>query len=395
MERVERHIILRDEVIDGICFKSKNLYNLANYLVRQEFINNDKWLRYKDLYEQLKDHECYNELPSHASQQVLRLLDKNWVSFFRTIKLWSKNKSKFTGRPKLPKYKHKVKGRNIVIFTNQQCRIKDGYIHFCKKANLKPLKTKVDNVQQVRIIPKATCYVIEVVYKKEVVKCEVEPDTYLSIDIGLNNFVSCVNNIGQRPFIIKGGILKSMNQYFNKKKAKLMSFIKDRGFSNRINSLTHKRNCKIDNYLHKTSRFIIDYCKEHKISTIVIGKNDNWKQNINIGKRNNQNFVSVPFLKLIQQIEYKAEEIGIEVIRVNESYTSKCSFLDNEPIKKHKTYLGKRIKRGLFKTKTGKKINADINAAYNILKKAIPDVRWDRGIGVIPITYNLNPRYTL
>lgn len=392
MQRVERHIIIKSSIIDDLCYKSKNLYNLANYYIRQEFINNGNWLRYRELDKLLQKTDAYKSLPSATSQQILILLDKNWVSFFRAIKDWTKHPEKYKGRPSLPKYKHKVDGRNIIIFTNGQAKLKDGKIHFPKKSGLKSLKTNVDNICQVRIVPTATCYIIEVIYKKEVKDVLLDDNAYLGIDIGINNFATCINNIGQSPFVINGKIIKSINQFYNKKKAQLQSFIGDEGTSRRINHLTHRRNNKINDYLHKTSRTVIDYCVKFGIKTIVVGKNKNWKQEINIGSRNNQNFVSIPFARLINQLKYKGEEVGIIVTETEESYTSKCSFLDSEPICKSDKYLGKRIKRGLFKSFAGILINADVNGAYNILKKAIPNV-FDNGIvrcGLHPVIINAN-----
>ena len=391
--RVERHIIIKSKEIDKICFLSKNLYNLANYYIRQEFINNRKWIRYKELNSLLKGTSDYKLLPIQTSQQVLRLLDKNWISFFKSIKDYSKHPDKYKGRPKLPKYKHKTKGRNIVTFTDQQCKLKDGYIHFPKRSEILPLKTKVNNLKGVRIIPQATCFVIEVIYENPVEIHELKENTYLSIDLGINNLVTCVNNIGLQPFIINGRIVKSMNQYYNKFKAVYQSYIGDKGNSNRINRLTLKRNNKIQDYLHKTSRFIVNYCLKYGISTIIIGKNKEWKQEINIGKTNNQNFVSIPFDTLIRQITYKAEEVGIAIITNEESYTSKCSFLDLESVEKQVTYLGKRIKRGLFKSSKGILINADVNGAYNILRKAVSNVfnKIDEieGVGLHPVKFSL------
>lgn len=385
MQRVERHIIIKSQIIDDLCFKSKNLYNLANYHIRQEFINNGKWLRYQVLDKLLQKTDAYKELPSHTSQQILILLDKNWISFFRSIKDYGKHPEKYLGRPSLPKYKHKVDGRNIVVFTNYQAKLKGDKIHFPKKSGLKPLKTNVNNICQVRIVPNATCYIIEVIYKKEVENVLLDENAYLGIDLGLNNFATCINNIGLSPFVINGKIIKSINQFYNKKKAQLQSFIGDEGTSKRINYLTHRRNNKINDYLHKTSRTIINYCIKHGIKTIVVGKNKNWKQEINIGSRNNQNFVSIPFARLISQLKYKGEEVGIIVTETEESYTSKCSFLDSEPICKSDKYLGKRVKRGLFKSLKGILINADVNGSYNILKKVFPNVfdNFVKGNGIV------------
>ncbi len=383
MQRVERHIFINNKIIDELCFQSKNLYNLANYHVRQEFIKTSKeveaakrektnWIRYNELDRLLKKTDAYNALPAQTAQQTLRLLDKNWKAFFKSIKDWNKHPEKYLGQPKLPKYKHKTKGRNIAAFTNQQCKIKDGYISFPLKV-LPPLKTKVTQLNQVRVIPQSSCYVIEVVYTKTKEEKKLNSESYLSVDIGLNNLATCTNNLGYKPFVINGRPLKSINQYFNKKKAKLMSFIGDKGFSNRIAKLTLKRSNKISDYLHKTSKFIIDYCVTHKIKTIVIGHNTGWKQEIKIGKKNNQSFVNVPFDKLIGQVEYKAENVGITVKVREESHSSKCSFLDLEKIKHHAKYLGRRIKRGLFKSAKGILINADCNGAYNILRKEVPN----------------------
>lgn len=193
---------------------------------------------------------------------------------------------------------------------------------------------------------------------------------YLGIDIGLDNLASCVSNNGS-CFIINGRPLKSINQYYNKRLAFLKSKLKDnKQISKRIRLLTNKRNNKIKDYLHKASRILINHVVSNGINTIIIGHNKCWKQEINIGKRNNQNFVSIPFNMFISMISYKATLEGINVKIVEESYTSKCSFLDNERICKHESYKGRRAKRGLFKTSFGKIINADINGAFNIIRKS-------------------------
>lgn len=223
-----------------------------------------------------------------------------------------------------------------------------------------------------RIIPQCSCHIIEVVYEKECIKTSgLKPDSYLSIDLGLNNLVTSYDSLNHKSFIVNGKTLKSINQYFNKKRAYLMSFIGSRGISNRIGKLTLKRNCKVNDYLHKTSRFIVDYCVDNHIETIVIGNNKDWKQNCNMGKRNNQNFVSIPFEKLISQIRYKAEEVGVKVVITEEGYTSKIDHYAGEEMRHHDTYMGKRIKRGLFRSSTGKVLNADLNGAIGILRKVV------------------------
>jgi putative transposase len=285
--------------------------------------------------------------------------------------------------------------------SGQIAKLKDGFIKFPKKTGLKPLKTNVDNVKQVRIIPQATCHVVEVVYEKKIKDEKTDENLYLSIDLGINNLATCVTNVGGLPpFIVNGKIVKSINQYYNKTKAKLMSTLsltkdtKDKKTSNRINRLTHKRNCKIDDYMHKSSRFIIDYCVEHEIGNIVVGYNVGWKDEVNIGKVNNQKFVSIPFDKFVKQLEYKAEEVGITVQRQEESYTSKCDAFALETICKHDKYLGKRVKRGLFKSSVDRFVNSDVNGTMNILRKVIGDgfVKniADRGILDMPLVVSVS-----
>lgn len=369
MNRVERHIVVNKEV-DELCFLSKNLYNYANYCLRQSFTKTGKLPKEYDLTGKFakRKQADYKALPSQTSQQIIKLLYKNWKSFFASIKEFKKNPSKFKGRPKLPKYKDK-NGRNIVIFTGQQCSIKEGYIHFPKQV-LSPLKTKVNNIVQVRVAPQATCYIIEVVYKKEgVINENIKEENVLATDLGLNNLATCVNNIGLKPFIINGKPLKSINQYSNKLRSKYMSYIGGKGKSKNLDRIVLKRNNIISNYLHHTSKYIIQYCVKHNIGTIIIGHNKEWKQEINIGKRNNQNFVSIPFNTLINQVQYKAEENGINVILTEEGYTSKTDHFAFEEMKHHEKYLGKRIKRGLFQSSKGFLINADVNGAIGIARK--------------------------
>jgi len=416
VQRVERHIIVNNKQIDNLCFLSKNLYNYCNYILRQvylqrfvnipEFKDLIKTFKFKDkIFYKIKEYDLstklakinqsdFRALPSKTSQQVIKLLYKNWNCFYKAIKSYnSSNKTKFNGEPKIPSYKDKIKGRNVIIFTNQQTKLKNGFVHFPKQCNLEHIKTKVAKINQVRIVPQATCYVIEVVYTKEVKEYELDDKLYLGIDLGLNNLATCVNNVGLQPFIINGKIVKSINQYYNKKKAYFQSLSCNDLFltTKRIKRLTLKRNNKIEDYFHKTTRFIINYCLKYRIKKIVVGKNDGWKQEISLGKKSNQNFVSVPHNKIIMQLKYKAEEVGIDVIETEESYTSKCSFLDLEEMKHQVQYLGKRVYRGMFVSKLGKKINADVQGAYNIIRKVVPgtfDGQGIEGLVLNPIIIN-------
>lgn len=384
MKLVERHIFVNRKDFDNICFLSKNLYNYCNYILRQEYFEYCKldkeqkkdFIKEYSLSKQLANEKQkdYTILPSQTAQQTIKLLFRNWKSFWKSLKDYNKNPSKYKGKPKPPRYKHKTKGKNIVIFTNQQVKIRNGYIKFPSKAKLKPIQTKVENksLKQVRIIPEATCYVVEIVYERGIEENEdLDKNLYLGIDLGINNLATCVTNTAEKPLLVNGKIIKSINQYYNKKKSVLMSYVKDKGTSNKLENLTFKRNNKINDYLHKTSKFIVNYCLEKNIGNIVIGYNEGWKQNVKIGKSNNQKFVSIPFLKLIQQLKYKSELVGITVETVKENHTSKCDSFALESIKHHEQYKGKRKKRGLFQSSIKTLVNADVNGAINILRKVI------------------------
>lgn len=392
LQRVERHIFTGRKDLEQLCYKAKLLYNFCNYHIRHAYFGEIEKFSEYDLTGLLAEfnQEDYRLLPAKTSQQIIRQLFNDWQSFWKASKEYKKQFSKFSGKPKLPKYK---KSQSVVIFDKQQLRIKGGHIHFPKMVKLEPIKIKVTNIKQARIIPQATCHVIEIVYEKEVTKEDVKEDNILSVDLGINNLATCINNVGNRPFIVNGKPLKADNQFFNKRRAKLQSYIDNKGTSNRIKRLTHKRNCKVNDYLHKTSRFIIDYCLEYKIGTIVIGKNNGWKNKANIGKVNNQKFVNIPHSKLIQQITYKAEDVGIVVKEQQESHTSKCDALALEKVCHHSKYLGKRIKRGLFQSSIGRLINSDVNGAINIARKSkvFQNAKWllDRGVADTPIRCNI------
>lgn len=371
IQLVERHQIVSKD-IDILCFLSKNLYNRANYCLRQSFIATKKLPNEFELTGKLarRFNVDYKALPAQTSQQIIKLLYKNWKSFFASIKEYRKSPSKFLGRPKLPKYKDKLNGRNIIVFTNQQCKLKDNLIYFPKQSNLKPLKTRVENLQQVRIVPNTTGYIIEVVYNQTINTVLTKPNSYLGIDLGLNNFATLFNNTDYSSFIVNGKPLKSINQYYNKELARLKSYLGNKS-SHKIRKLTLKRNNKIIDYIHKSSKLIVEYAIKYQIETIVIGNNKDWKQEINLGKKNNQNFVQLPFATLISQIQYKALLNGIKVEVTEESYTSKTDHLALEPMKhiEKENRLGKRIKRGLFKSSTNKLINCDVNGAIGMIIK--------------------------
>jgi len=392
MRLVEQHIISQNDerwqAIDAAAFASKNLYNAANYLIRQSFIHEGVYLNYAAIFHQIKTHEAYQALPRKVSNDVLRLLDKNWKSFFKAMKAWKEDPSKFLGRPKLPKYKEKD-GRNILVYDIQALSkpsLKRGMVVPSQLGIL--IETKQQNVVQVRIVPRGNHYVVEVVYEKEEAQANVDPALVAAIDIGLDHLAALTSNKpGFQPRLVNGRPLKSINQYYNKRRAELQSKLGNRGTSPRLERLTDKRTRKINHYLHTQSHRIIEHLVEEGIGTLVIGKNPNWKQEINLGKRTNQNFVSIPHARFIEMLSYKAKLVGIRVIVAEESHTSKCSFLDLEPICHHEHYVGKRVKRGLFRASNGRRIHADVNGSYNILRKAIPNSfgQGIEGVAVRPV----------
>lgn len=403
MYLVEQHIISvndkRYKDLDRICFLSKNLYNAALYEIKQEFLRTGKWIRYTSLDRKLKDEDNfdYRAISAASSQQILMSLDKSLKSYFFAIKAWKRDNKKFTGCPKFPKYKHKTKGRNVFLYSYAQFKHRDNYIFFPKKEGLSPLKTncKEGSVKQVRFVPKPDCYIIEVVYESKVKEQLPDNNRVMSIDLGVNNLASIVTNVSKKAILIDGRKLKSINQYYNKKKSKIQQQLKKtngKENSRRLMSLTRKRNNKVKDYLHKASKEIINICLEDNITTLIVGHNDGWKQNTNLGKRNNQNFVSIPFETFISMLRYKSERQGLRFVEVNESHTSKCSSFDLEPVEHHDPYVGKRVKRGLFKTKDGILLNADINGSYNIMRKVKGDAAMPpyTGFGYNPVKKFIN-----
>lgn len=383
---VERHIIKQShkhwEEIDKLSFLSKNLYNAANYICRQHFFNTGKKYSLTDLYHLVKGLVDYRNLPTKVSKQIIKRLVSTWTGYFEAHKEWKKNPSKFLGEPKIPGYKDKTKGRNVVIYYHEsvyKAELKKGICHL-SMSDIK-IPTKVDNLIEVRLVPRPTCYIVEIVYEKQ--EEEKSINQYVAgIDLGLTNLAALTSNQpGFAPVLINGRPLKSVNQFYNKTKAKLQAALGEkRKSSKRIQTLTAYRNNYVDNYLHNTSRTIVNLLSSCDIGTLVIGKNDNWKQNINIGKRNNQSFTQIPHARLIDQITYKCQLAGIKVVITEESYTSKTSALDLEQPIKHSSYLGKRVKRGLFQSSNGTKINADINGSLQIVRKVFPNAFSAEGI---------------
>jgi putative transposase len=368
---------------DALSWHSKNLYNQALRLFNDEYKETGHFIRFKDMDILMKnqpdEYNNYKLLTASVSQQVLMLFDKNVKSFLSLINLWKKDKTKLTGCPKFMKYKDKDNGRNIVIIRGDKfvAKVKDGFIHFPKKLNLQPIKSKYVKTQedliQIRIIPKSSHYNLEIIYNKPE---DVNDFTgKAAIDLGINNLATLTTDTGITE-LYSGKEIKSINKYYNKLKAdkqsKLIKY-QQRYRSKGLTKLTAKRNNKINDKLHKISKQIVKSLKANKIKEVAIGYNKEWKQGVNLGKRLNQTFVSIPYYRFIEMLTYKCKLTGINVLLHEEAYTSKCSSLDLELIKKHEIYLGTRVKRGLFKTSKGLKINADVNGSLNIGRKVFGD----------------------
>ncbi len=405
--RTEQIYLKENETVSRMCHLSKNLYNQVNYIMRQQFLNHEKLAGYNKLAQQfsipshIKDHNNYQKLPAQTAQWTVKKVRQSWNSFFKSLKTYKKQPAKFLAMPKPPEYKNSD-GEFMLIFTNQQCRIKDGFLKFPEATELM-LKTRLENVdlREVRIIPQGMGYTVEIVYEKEISGMNVHmPERIMGIDIGVRNLVTIGNNISEMGIAVRAGLLKSINQYFNRELARLRSINdlqgNERKQTEKIEKLFMKRNRKVNDIMHKLSKSIVEYAESENIDTIVIGHNNGWKQSSGMGNRNNQNFVQLPFNTLIDQIMYKAEEKSMHVVIQEESHTSKCSFLDNESIEHHDNYAGQRIKRGIFRSANGILIHADLNASYNMIKKAIPEAFANgiEGIGLFPRSLNIRQMTT-
>ena len=411
MQLVEQHHIYNNHPyyreIDELCLKTKDLYNCCLYVIRQAYIKDKTNLLY-ELHNLMKDTEQYKALPAKVSSTVLLMVQKNFKSFFKGLAEYYKTPGKFKGKPRLPKYLHKVDGRFVAAYTNQAIS-KKVFTKYNKillsKTNIE-FRTRITDFNQInciRLVPKLGFYVIEVAYTVDDAIKFSNNDRYLSVDLGVNNLATCTTNIKEvGPVIYNGRPLKSINQYYNKRLAYYNSILNKRnkvGTSKRVKKLHSKRTNKVNDYLHKVSKELVSSCKINNINTVIIGKNDNWKQDTNMGAKNNQKFVNIPHSRFIEMINYKCEREGISVVLQEESYTSKASFLNLDEIPTYKksnsnnhVFSGYRECRGMYKIKDENvKINADVNGSYNILRKAVPNAFVDgiEGLGVVPVVITI------
>ena len=387
-------------MLSYFCHLSKNLYNFANYHARQGYIKTGHIPSYYDLEKLAKQESSanndYKSMPTaQAAQQTLRLLDKNWVSFKESSKDYKQNPGKYTGKPKMPRYLPKDGEYNLTL-TNQNCKITDSVIHFPKVFNGLTVKTEViGKFQQIRIVPGNKHLVLEVVYKVETPETLADNGRYMGIDIGLDNLAAIASNTGMTPVLINGKGLKSMNKYYNKRKSHYQEVAVRRNglyYSSRMNGLTLKRNRRVDDAMHKASKYIIDLAVENDINTIVIGNNRDWKRESPLSRKINQTFIGLPHQRMIDMVSYKAEDVGVCIEITEESFTSGTSFMDNEmPVREHYN-KSRRVHRGLFISNDGYKVNADINAGLQMIKKVFPNAFSNgiEGIGLCPVVVNVS-----
>ena len=366
---------------------SKNLFNVALYECRQYFFAERKRLSYESNYHICKSNENYQALNTDIAQQTMKVVDRSMRSFLGLLKTISIGR--YDQRPRLPNYLPKEGYFPLII---PRIRLKDGYFTVPMSREFKkeygevkiqlPQRLKDQKIKEVRIHPKysARWFEIEYIYVDQKVETSVDPSKAIALDLGVDNLCACIDSIGHQ-FLIDGKRLKSINQWYNKRNAQLQSKKDKQG----IKSFTHRQarlyqwrhNCVRD-YLNKAARLIINHCIEHQIGKLIVGYNPGIKQEVNIGKSNNQNFVQIPFWQLRRKLEALCQKYGIEYLEQEESYTSKASFYDKDPVPvynadnptKHK-FSGKRIKRGLYRTKDRHLVSADINGSANILTKSM------------------------
>ena len=380
----EEYNILRE-----LCRTAKNLTNQAIYNVRQHYFQEKQYLRYESNYHEIKNCENYKLLNSNMAQQTLKNVDTMFKSFFALIKLAKQGKYNFR-YIKLPNYLPKNGYANLIIgminIKNDMTLTIPYSYTFKKKYDTKiqikvPKMLEDKKIKEIQIIPKFNARFFEIQYTYEIQeeKIQLNTNNALAIDLGVNNLCTCVTNAG-KSFILDGKKLKSINQFFNKQNAKLRSIKDKQNIKKQTKQqymISRKRKNRVDDYINKTCRYIINYCLANDIGTLVIGYNQSFQCKPDMSKKNNQNFTFLPFGKIREKLEYLCKRYNINYVLQEESYTSKASFFDNDDLPVYnmdnpQTYefSGKRVKRGLYQTKDGYLFNADCNGALNILRKS-------------------------
>jgi len=375
------------EILRELTRTAKNLMNEYIYINRQYYFDEHKYLGYYKTYHLLKNSDNYKVLSTNIAQQSMLLIDRSFKSFIGLLKLVKKGQynSKLVN---LPGYLPKDGFAPLCI---QKFSIRDKtftlpYSHKYSKTHKKikirvPSILDVKNVKFVQIVPKCDAKFFEIQYIYEVTENQRDLDYQkaLAIDFGVNNLMTCVTNEG-KSFIIDGRKFKSVNQWYNKEIARLSS-IKDlqkyKGFTSKQKIITMKRARRVNDYISKACRMVIRYCLENNIGILVCGYNKDFQYKPRMNKETKQNFINIPFGKIREKFEYLCKLYGIEFVEQEESYTSKASFWDKDEMpvynsedKTEYIFSGKRVKRGLYRTSSGFKFNADINGALNILRKS-------------------------
>ena len=395
----ERHLIksthpFYDEC-DKLTFLAKNLYNATLYYQRDSFFNKD----FKNYYDVNRvfthsNQKDYRALPAKVSKQVQMLVDKSFKSYFTLVK--KKQSSDYSRSVRIPRYLGKTGGRCVVPYPKDALSLKnEGFVKFSKTDIVIKTKVSRENIKAARIVPKGNHFVIEILYKatKTPLKSD-KPKRVAFVDPGLNNLMTVTSNCFN-PMIYNGKPLKSINQLSNKNIAALRSKLSEHRLrtSSLLQSVYNKRSRRLTDLTHKITTQLVNQLDSYNIDTVIFGHNIGQKQDINLGKVTNQNFVQIPFTQLMRQLQYKCELRGIRFIMTEESYTSKCSFLDEESICKHSNYQGKRLKRGLFETSDGKLINADVNGSLNIGRKYLAKLNiYTKQLHEDLVKFMVNPR---
>lgn len=388
MQLTERHLIKPGHelygVLDDLTFKAKNLYNHGLYLYRQSYFEHKKnprkpTLTWRGIDKSLRrqGHDDILALPSKVANAVLKNLGESIKSYWKLVRL--KRKGGLGQKPKLPRYLHKTNGRYPLSFNYQTFGNKRGTnneLILCPKGLCLPIPTKVEHPKQVRIVPNRHNFIIEVIYNVEEQELK-STSKYAGIDLGVDNFATVTFSTQNKPLIIKGLELKSINQGYNRLISKAQSLLPDPQKTSRsIHRLWSRRSWILRTKIHQMTAFLATLFDEMQIEKVFIGKNINWKQNLPFGKAVKQRFAYLPYETFIEQLRYKCQLHGITVVAQEESYTSKASFLDNDDIPvygetENPKFSGRRIMRGLYHTSTGRLINADVNGSYNILRKGL------------------------
>lgn len=367
----------------------KNVLKISKLYNKDIILDKDHRLvdcNFMDFYFKKTNNKNYNSsLPKQSAQHIIKDACNSFKSWFKALKSYKKNSSKFTGKPKMPKYR-KSGSFYAIKLTNQDAvfyKKKFGYeVKLPKTKHRLSFTDKIDGkkLKEVNIKCEYGVYKVTYIFEDKSEPIENKGNVVCGIDLGVNNIAAMQTSNGD-SLLVKGEFIKSKNQWYNKKIAKNMSGqtigTTNKAISSKtLNRLYGSRKLFMEDIMHKISKKIIEWCQTKDVSNIVIGSNKFWKQNINIGKANNQTFTQIPFSLLIGYIEDKAFKAGIGIIRTEESYTSKASFLDldNIPVyddnsTKKYTFSGKRISRGMYKSSSGFCFNADLNGAGNILRK--------------------------